>query len=114
MTHFNDPNTKFVAVQFRKQAEDGMKVYGVRFTAPIFKEEIKPYMGHKRYKDDTLFYTTDVDRPVLFDRLEKEYGYKSETIGYDNIKLLTQEELDKYLEGCTKQIEFLQNELNNN
>jgi len=96
MTYFDDPNEKFVAAKFSRQTEDGRQILGVRMVVTILPEEIEPYKKNTGFKGNT-YYTTDVKRTELFNRLERDYGYKREIIGYDSIQLINQTKLDEYI-----------------
>lgn len=105
MTYYDNPNTKFVAVQVREMDEEGRYVYDIILTTPIEEGDIE-YGQIETLRGDIQY--TAQPTQQLYDRLGA-MGLKD--LGYHNYECLTQDEVDGYIAEREAQIQAAQDEI---
>jgi len=105
MTYYDDPNTKFVAIQVREMDEEGRYVYGVILTTLIEDGDVE--YGQIETFQGGIKYTAQ-PTTQFYDRL-REMGI--EDAGYHHYECLTQDEVDKHIVQYEMRIQFMNDEI---
>jgi hypothetical protein len=107
MTYYDNPNTKFVAVQVREMDEEGRYVYGVILTMLVEDGDIE--YGQIDTFQGGIKYTAQPTNQ-FYQRMEREVE-RLENLGHHHYECLTQDEVDKHIAQYEMRIQFMNDEI---